>query len=169
MEPHRLPRDRSAAVTELFNVHYVRLVRTARLLVDDQETAEDVVMEAFTALFRRWTTIRDANDAYGYLRSCVVNGARSQLRRRKVVRLHEVAVEAPPAGPDVAAAGSARATAIALLRTLPLRQRQVLVLRYFLDLSEAEIADALGISPGSVKTHAARGLSALAHVLEAAR
>ena len=153
----------------MFHVHYAQLVRLARFLVDDQETAEDVVMEAFTALYRRWTTIRDANDAYGYLRSCVVNGARSQLRRRRVVRLHEVTVEAPPAGPDVAAAGSARATVIALLRTLPLRQRQVLVLRYFMDLSEAEIADALGISPGSVKTHAARGLSALAHVLEAAR
>lgn len=177
-EPHRLPRDRSAAVTELFNVHYVHLVRTARLLVDDQETAEDVVMEAFTTLYRRWAVVRDPDDAYRYLRSSVLNGSRSQLRRRRVTRLHEVSrrdrfgrqddTPQPSTEPDVAVAGTNRATVVALLQALPERQRQVLVMRYFLDESELEIASDLGITAGSVKTHASRGLAALAHQLEEA-
>ena len=86
-----------------------------------------------------------------------------------MVRLHQAVTAVPPSGlpvdPDVATAGSTRATVMALLRTLPNRQRQVLVLRYFANLSESEIADALGISPGSVKTHAARGMSAMAQAL----
>jgi len=161
--------ERAVVVTELFQARYGQLVRLSRFLVDDQESAEDVVMEAFTALYRRWRAIRDPNEAYRYVRSCVLNGSRSQLRRRRVIRLFEATADPPPPSPDVAAAGSARATVMVLLRTLPLRQRQVLVLRYFLDLSEAEIADTLRISPGSVKTHSARGIAALAHALEAAR
>ena len=73
----------------MFDLHDVRLVRTARLLVDDMATAEDVVMDAFTSLHRRWETLRDPSDAHRYLRSCVLNGARSQLRRRRVRRLHD--------------------------------------------------------------------------------
>jgi RNA polymerase sigma-70 factor (sigma-E family) len=164
-----LSADRTEAVTELFQMHYPQLVRLARFLVDDPETAEDVEMEAYAALHRRWSAIRDPHDAFRYVRSCVLNGARSQLRRRRVVRMHLAVTAVPPSGlpvdDDVATAGSTRATVMALLRTLPNRQRQVLVLRYFANLSEAEIADALGISPGSVKTHAARGMSAMATAL----
>jgi RNA polymerase sigma-70 factor (sigma-E family) len=172
--PRRLPRERSAAVTELFGAHYGHLVRTARLLVDDTETAEDVVMEAFTSLYRRWTAIRDPDDAYRYLRSSVLNGARSQLRRRRVIRLHQVDALSPepedaPTQSDVAVVGTNRATVVGLLRALPVRQRQVLVMRYFLDMSEREIADDLAISPGSVKTHASRGMAALARALEGTR
>jgi DNA-directed RNA polymerase specialized sigma24 family protein len=84
-----LPRDRASAVTALFEEHYASLVRMARLLVDDLETAEDVVMDAFTNLYRRWTAIRDPAEAHRYVRSCVLNGARSQLRRRRLRRRHE--------------------------------------------------------------------------------
>jgi DNA-directed RNA polymerase specialized sigma24 family protein len=84
-----LPRDRTSAVTTLFEVHYVSLVRMARLLVDDRETAEDVVRDAFTSLYRRWTAVRDPDEAYRYVRSCVLNGARSQLRRRRLRRRRE--------------------------------------------------------------------------------
>ena len=84
-----LPRDRTSAVTALFEEHYASLVRMARLLVDDRETAEDVVMDAFTSLYRRWTAVRDPAEADRYLRSCVLNGARSQLRRRRLRRRHE--------------------------------------------------------------------------------
>ena len=94
-----LSADRTAAVTELFQMHYPQLVRLARFLVDDAETAEDVVMDAFVALHRRWSAIRDPHDAYRYVRSCVVNGARSQLRRRRVVRLHQAVTAVPPSGP----------------------------------------------------------------------
>jgi len=163
----RLSTDRADAVTDLFDAHYRRLVRTAALLVDDRETAEDVVMDAFLGLYRRWTAIRDPDAAYGYVRSAVLNGARSQLRRRRVSRLHERAQ--PMAEPTTTEDASQRASVMQQLRALPARQRQVLVLRYYLDLSEAEIASQLRISPGSVKTHASRGLAALAKTLEGTR
>jgi RNA polymerase sigma-70 factor (sigma-E family) len=165
-----LPRDRASAVTMLFEEHYVSLVRMARLLVDDRETAEDVVMDAFTSLYRRWTAVRDPGEADRYLRSCVLNGARSQLRRRRLRRRHESGSPQQEAACDGHESNAAdRSTVTQLLGTLPYRQRQVLVLRYFVDMTEAQIAYELGVSPGSVKTHASRGLAALARALEGSR
>jgi RNA polymerase sigma-70 factor (sigma-E family) len=165
-----LPRDRTSAVTTLFEVHYVRLVRMARLLVDDRETAEDVVMDAFTSLYRRWTAVRNPDEAYRYVRSSVLNGARSQLRRRRLRRRHESGSPQQETTRDGRETNEAdRSTVTQLLATLPYRQRQVLVLRYFVDLTEAQIADELGVSAGSVKTHASRGLAALARALDGSR
>jgi RNA polymerase sigma-70 factor (sigma-E family) len=162
-----LPRDRTSAVTALFEEHYVSLVRMARLLVDDLETAEDVVMDAFTSLYQRWVAIRDPAEAHRYVRSCVLNGARSQLRRRRLRRRHESESPRLEASRESLETGEAdRSTVIQLLRTLPYRQRQVLVLRYFVDMTEVQIAYELGVSAGSVKTHASRGLAALARALE---
>jgi len=162
-----LPRDRTSAVTALFEEHYASLVRMARLLVDDRETAEDVVMDAFTSLYRRWAAVRDPDEGYRYVRSCVLNGARSQLRRRRLRRRHESRSHQQEAIRDGLETNEAdRSTLMQLLGTLPYRQRQVLVLRYFVDLTEAQIAYELGVSPGSVKTHAFRGLAALARALE---
>jgi RNA polymerase sigma-70 factor (sigma-E family) len=154
-------------VSELFGAYYPQLVRMARLLVDDNETAEDVVMDSFTSLYRRWSARGEPDEAYRYLRSCVLNGARSKLRRRRVVRLHDAQQGPAVTGPDPAGESADRVTIGPMLRALPLRQRQVLVLRFFLDLSEAQIADELGISAGTVKTHCSRGLAALAEALEA--
>ena len=108
-----------------------------------------------------------AEKAPAYLRSAVLNGARSNLRRRKVQRKHEPV----PAGPVESSEtfgmqSEQRREVLEALRSLPRRQRDVLLLRYYLDLSERETADALGITTGSVKTHAHRGLAALAHLLE---
>ena len=166
-----LPRDRASAVTALFEEHYASLVRMARLLVDDHETAEDVVMDAFTALYRRWTAVRDPAEAYRYVRSCVLNGARSQLRRRRLRRRHESRShqQENANGDGIETSEADRTTMTRLLGTLPYRQRQVLVLRYFVDMTEAQIAFELGVSPGSVKTHASRGLAALARALEGSR
>jgi RNA polymerase sigma-70 factor (sigma-E family) len=162
-----LPRDRASAVTALFEEHYASLVRMARLLVDDRETAEDVVMDAFTSLYRRWTAIRDPAEAHRYVRSCVLNGARSQLRRRRLRRRHESRSSQQEAARNGHETNEAdRSTMTQLLARLPYRQRQVLVLRYFVDMTEAQIAYELGVSPGSVKTHASRGLAALARALE---
>jgi RNA polymerase sigma-70 factor (sigma-E family) len=162
-----LPRDRSTAVTTLFEEHYANLVRMARLLVDDRETAEDVVMDAFTSLYRRWVAVRDPDEGYRYLRSCVLNGARSQLRRRRRRRSHESESPQQEMTRDGLETKEAdRSTVTQLLGTLSYRQRQVLVLRYFVDMTEAQIAYELGVSPGSVKTHASRGLAALARALE---
>jgi RNA polymerase sigma-70 factor (sigma-E family) len=165
-----LPRDRISAVTALFEEQYASLVRMARLLVDDRETAEDVVMDAFTSLYRRWTAVQDQAEAHRYLRSCVLNGARSQLRRRRLRRRHESGSAHQETTRDGIEANEAdRSTVTQLLKTLPYRQRQVLVLRYFVDLTEAQIAYELGVSPGSVKTHASRGLAALARALDGSR
>jgi RNA polymerase sigma-70 factor (sigma-E family) len=164
------PRDRTSAVTALFEEHYASLVRMARLLVDDRETAEDVVMDAFTSLYRRWTAVRDPAEANRYVRSCVLNGARSQLRRRRLRRRHERgSIQQETTRDGIETNEADRSTVTQLLRTLPYRQRQVLVLRYFVDLTEAQIAYELGVSPGSVKTHASRGLAALARALDGSR
>jgi RNA polymerase sigma factor (sigma-70 family) len=101
------------------------------------------------------------------VRSCVLNGARSQLRRRRTRRRHEIGGPQQEATRDGLETNEAdRSTVTQLLKTLPYRQRQVMVLRYFVDMTEAQIAYELGVSPGSVKTHASRGFAALARALE---
>ena len=154
------------AISGLYAAHARGLVRLAWLLLHDVGDAEEVVQDAFVALHRRWSALDAPASAPAYLRRAVVNGARSALRHRGVVARHAAALCAEAAttapGADTVAAGAAeRAAVLARLARLPQRQREVLVLRYYLDLSEHEIADALGISPGSVKTHAHRGLAAL--------
>jgi RNA polymerase sigma-70 factor (sigma-E family) len=162
-----LPDGRADAVTALFHVHWVALVRLARLLVDDRETAEDVVQDAFAQLHRRWGSLRDPDSALFYLRASVANGARNRLRNRRVARLR--IVPAPVTGPSAETTVLEREehrSVVAALATLPWRQRQVLVLRYYADLSESDIAATLGISNGAVKSHASRGLAALTRRLE---
>jgi RNA polymerase sigma-70 factor (sigma-E family) len=155
------------SVAALFDLYYVELVATARFLVDDRETAEHVVMQAFLSLHEHWSSLRNPNEAHRYLRSSVVNGSRSQLRRRLVRRRHEGPDVADQASlEDVATAGAEHTMLVEALRGLPSRQREVLVLRYYVGMQEAEVAQLLGIGTGSVKQHSSRGLAALAHVLE---
>jgi len=164
--------DRDSAVTALFTAHHRRLVVLAQMLVDDAGTAEDVVQDAFAALYRRWPFLRDKGAAIGYVQSSVVNGARSHLRRRRGVRFEPVDNAANPAAPaadEQVLQGEAQRALAAGLAALPMRQRQVVVLRYYLDQSEAEIASTLSISRGSVKKHASRALVALASLLEGQR
>lgn len=153
-------------LTQLWRDQYRSLVRLARLLVDDHETAEEVVQDAFVKVHGRLHRV-PSEKAPAYLRSAVLNGARSNLRRRKVQRKHPPAPDGPVESSEVIGLQSERRRAVLdALRSLTRRQRDVLLLRYYLDLSERETADALGITPGSVKTHAHRGLAALAHLLE---
>ncbi|MEU4352974.1 RNA polymerase sigma factor [Streptomyces virginiae] len=155
-------------VTELYHAHRLSMVRLAVLLVDDLATAEDVVQDAFTALYRRHgEQIADVDNALGYLRTSVVNTARSVLRRRRTVRswTPPPAVDEPSAEDHVVLDEAHREVLAALARLTP-RRRQVLVLRYWADLSEAEIATTLGISRGAVKSNASRGLDALERNLE---
>ena len=151
---------------DLYRQHRMRFVRLAILLVDDPATAEDVVQEAFAGMHRHWGGLRDASAALAYLRTAVVNGSRSVLRRRKTARGY-----APPHDVNARSAESlAMLTAehqavVRALSRLPDRQREVLVLRYYGGLSEAEIAEATGISRGTVKSTASRALDALQRVL----
>lgn len=157
-------------VDRLFREHYRPLVRLASILVDDVGTCEELVQDAFVAVMRRSTVWADPACAPAYLRSAVLNGARSHLRKQQVRRRWLLRAPSPghqPAADTRALLDAETDTMLAALRRLPARQREVLALRFYLELSEAEIADALGISPGSVKTHAHRGLAALAgHVGE---
>jgi RNA polymerase sigma-70 factor (sigma-E family) len=155
---------------DLYRDHRWSLVRLASLLMHDPVDAEEVVQDAFVQAHNAWDRLRDPDKALAYLRSAVLNGARSQLRHRKVVERFEAAPMRSDLSPEAAAmAGDERRRLIDALRTLSDRQRECLVLRYYLDLSEAEIASTLRISAGSVKTHAHRGLVALASLLEGSR
>jgi len=152
----------------LYRAHHRDLVRLATLLVDDQGSAEEAVQDAFVAVARRGSD--GIEDPAAYLRTAVLNNARSVLRKRRVRRRHLRSVENPAVAPgadhEVLVDEEARQV-LAALGELSERQREVLVLRYWADLSEIEIAAALGISTGSVKTHAHRGTAALARILEA--
>jgi len=150
------------AVTALYTAHWTSLVRLACLLTRDASVAEEIVQDAFVALHRRWHQLADPGAAHGYLRTSVVNGARSALRHRQVAERSRQPGPSVPAGPEERAMQSAEdARVTAALRTLPRRQQEVLVLRYYADLSEHDIATTLGVSRGAVKTHAHRGMTAL--------
>jgi RNA polymerase sigma-70 factor (sigma-E family) len=159
--------DADEAVERLYATHYRGLVRLAVLLVRDQGTAEEVVQDSFVAMHDRWRRLREPEKALAYLRQSVVNRSRSVLRHRGVQQRHaptlatEATVAADPIGERVA-----RAHVLDALQQLPRRQREVLVLRYYVDLDEATIADHLGISRGAVKSHASRGAAALRTLLE---
>jgi RNA polymerase sigma-70 factor (sigma-E family) len=155
------------AVTQIYTVHYNQLVRLAVMLVHDVQTAEEVVQDAFEAMHQAWRRLRDTEKALSYLRQATVNRARSVLRHRKVVEMHP-----PKPAPDEASAEHAalvlleRSAVTSALRTLPERQREAVVLRYYGDFSEADIAKAMGISRGAVKSHTARAMAALKSTLE---
>ncbi|WP_169735068.1 RNA polymerase sigma factor [Amycolatopsis lexingtonensis] len=166
------PAQTAAPLTleDLYRQHRMRLVRLAILLVDEPATAEDVVQEAFTGLHRNWGRLRDAAAAVGYLRTAVVNGSRSVLRRRKTAREYVPphAVNARSAE-SLAMLSSEHQAVVSALSKLPPRQREVLVLRYYGGLSEAEISEAAGISKGTVKSTASRALEALQKAMQAPR
>ncbi|MQA16729.1 MAG: SigE family RNA polymerase sigma factor [Pseudonocardiaceae bacterium] len=165
-EPSERAEAAPLTLEDLYRTHRMRLVRLAILLVDGPATAEDVVQEAFTGLHRHWSGLRDEAAALGYLRTAVVNGSRSVLRRRRTARSY-----VPPHAPHARSAESlAMLTAehqavVTALGKLPRRQREVLVLRYYGSMTESEIAEATGVSKGTVKSTASRALDALQQIM----
>lgn len=153
------PRDALAAV---FERDYERLVRAARALVDERGEAEEVVQDALARSYAKWLRSGVPASPSAYVRRAVLNRARSRLGRRIRARLipgeRADAVASPEAD---SVARSEQRRALTLLRALPVRQRECLVLRFFFDESVADTAATLGISPGSVKTHVHRGLRSL--------
>jgi len=156
--------DAALSVSDLFRDHHLELVRLAVVMVGDLATAEDVVQDCFERLQRRWHVIREPSRALAYVRSSVLNGCRSVHRRSAVARRHgpRLAQPAEATVPDAAVVSADRGQLVAALRQLPRRQREVLVLRYYADLSVAEIAETLGISPSNARACMSRGLAALA-------
>ena len=151
-------------VTELYSAHYPALVQLAAMLVRDTPTAEEVVQDAFIAMHMHhvWDRLRDTEKALAYIRRTVVNRSRMVLRHRVVMKKN-----APKPEPDMpsaehgALARLKRTAVVAALRDLPERQREAIVLRYYADLSEAEIAAAMRISRGCVKSQTSRGMATL--------
>jgi RNA polymerase sigma-70 factor (sigma-E family) len=160
-------RKREAALAELFHTHHVNLVRLAALLGAEAD-AEDVVAESFYELHRRWGRLRSPDAALPYLRAVIVNLVRMRTRHLMVTRRH---VEVGP--PDVESAETEalvrddQRAVVRALAKLPDRQREALVLRYWGNLKEAEIAEAMGISTGAVKSHVSRGMASLTKELGA--
>nr|WP_093838579.1 SigE family RNA polymerase sigma factor [Streptomyces aidingensis] len=157
-------------LTETYQEHYRSLLGLAALLLDDPASCEDVVQEAFIRVHSARRRVRSREKTLAYLRQTVVNLSRSTLRRR-ILGLKLLTKPMP----DMASAEEGayeqleRADLIQAMRGLQRRQREVLVLRYFADMSEAEVARTLGISAGSVKAYGSRGIAALRVAMEATR
>ncbi len=146
--PHpRTDGDAGQAVAALYQMHYRSLVRLAALLVSDLSTAEDIVQDSFAAVHSMWHALPDTDAALCYLRQSVVRRSRSVPR------------------PQLAGIPLPGSAVVSALRALPVRQREVLVLQYFADLPEAEIASATGMSAAAVRSHAAQAVSSLHAVL----
>jgi RNA polymerase sigma-70 factor (sigma-E family) len=155
-----------SGVEELYREHAVAMIRLALMLTGDRATAEDVVQDAFLGLYRRWPGLRRPGSALSYLRTSVVNGCRSVHRSQRIAWLRRPP-QAPPVWSAEAAAidGEDRREVLEALANLPHRQREVLALRFYLDMPDSEIAAILKISRSTVSSTVSRSLAALARQL----
>jgi RNA polymerase sigma-70 factor (sigma-E family) len=161
------PETARQQVTALYRAHALGLVRLAVLMVGDRQTAEDVVQEAFLALYRRWSTLKDPGRALTYVRSSVLNGCRMVHRANS--RHQGITLAAPDdaeSAEETALLGEASREVLTALSRLPARQREAVVLRYYLDMTEDQAAQAMRVSRGTVKSATSRGLSALGRLLK---
>jgi RNA polymerase sigma factor (sigma-70 family) len=160
--------EREAGLSRLFGLHYASMLRLATLL--DADDPENIVAEAYYQICRKWRKLRDSRSVESYLRSIVCNLTRMRIRHLQVARKHVEEQFATVASAETSALlRDDQRVLVAALQKLPPRQREALVLRHWLGLKEAEIAEAMGISCGSVKTHTARGIAALTQAMEARR
>ena len=162
-----LPPPATHVVTALYAEHALGLVRLAVLMVGDRPTAEDVVQDAFLALYRRWPTLKDPDRALAYARASVLNGCRMVHRANS--RHDGITLAAPDdteSAEETALLGEASREVLTALRRLPARQREAVVLRYYLDMTEDQAAAAMRVSRGTVKSATSRGLAALGRLLK---
>jgi RNA polymerase sigma-70 factor (sigma-E family) len=165
----RTPSGARQRVTALYRAHALGLVKLAKIMLGDQAAAEDIVQDAFLGLYRKWPSLENHDRALGYLRASVLNACRTAhrgaTRRDRALRL-------VPRSGDIASAeesaliGEANREVMAALRALPARQREAVVLRYYLDLTEDQAALAMNVSRGTVKSATSRGRAALARMLK---
>ncbi len=158
------------ALTALYTAHYRGLVRLAAHLTGDRDTAEEVVQDAYVTVLGSWRGLRDPGKGEAYLRTAVVNASRSRLRRRQVAARHRPEPLRDMASAEVGALEHVqRDLVLTALQSLPRRQREAVVLRYYADLTEAQTADAMGCGVGSVKSYTSRAMKALRPLLEESR
>ena len=159
--------DADHALTAMYGDHYRCLVRLAWLLVQDVTTAEDVVQDSFVAMHAAWRRLRDSYRALAYLRRSVVDRSRSVRRHRALVgRSASQPGSGMPSAELSALPSLEDAALVRTLRSLPAQQREALALKYYGNLSEAQVASAMGVSQGAVKHHMARAVAALRVVVE---
>jgi RNA polymerase sigma-70 factor (sigma-E family) len=154
-------------VTALYQAHALGLVRLAVLMIGDQPTAEDVVQDAFLGLYRRWPALKDPDRALAYARSSVLNGCRMVHRAKS--RHDTLTLSAPDdieSAEATALLGEENREVLAALRLLPARQREAVALRYYLDMTEDQAAQAMRVSKGTIKSATSRGLAALGRLLK---
>jgi len=163
------PPDAEQGVSVLYQRHALGLVKLAKVMLGDQAQAEDIVHDAFLGLHRRWASLHDHDRAIGYLRASVLNGCRSAHRGRLsfdralvFFRRQDDMVSAE----ESALIGEANREVIAAVHSLPARQREAVLLRHYLGLSEAETAAAMGVASGTVKSATSRGLASLSKKLK---
>ncbi len=165
--PVRPAAEAELAIIAIYDSEYWSLVRMSAMLLGDVGSAEEVVQDSFIAVHAAWRRLRDVDRAVHYLRRSVLNRSRSVLRHRAVVDRHM-----PTQEPDMPSAEHAamtqleRSAVISALRALPARQREALVLKFYLDLPEDQVAAAMNISAGAVKSHTSRAKAALRAILE---
>ena len=169
--PEAGPGVAAAAVGALYQSSALGLIRMAYVMLGDLPSAEDVVQEAFCGLYRRWDDLASTDGTLYYVRTSVLNGCRSALRRRAVRRgfaQHRTLADEPPAASaeTVALGGEERQEVIRALVRLPDRQREVLILRFYAELPDEQIARVMGIRPGTVRSTAFRALDALGRTLK---
>jgi RNA polymerase sigma-70 factor (sigma-E family) len=163
--PAASPEDAERQVTALYEAHALSLARLALLMLDDAGAAQDVVQEAFLGLYRRWDKLADHGAAPAYLRTSVLNGCRTVLRRQ--ARVPWLAAEEPlPSAEATLLRGEEQRAVLEAVRRLPARQREAVVLRYYLDMTEAQAAQAMGVSRGTVKSATSRALAAVGRMLK---
>ena len=154
--PAPVPDAQVGSLAELYRDSYGDMVRLAYLLTDSNALAEELVQDAFVKVHGRWDSLEAPR---AYLRTTVVNGCRSHLRRRRLERTHLTSRPRDAVAPQADEMWDA-------LAALPPRQRAALVLKFYADMSEVDIASALGCRPGTVKSLTSRALDALRKVIE---
>jgi RNA polymerase sigma factor (sigma-70 family) len=152
------------AIEALFRQHRLPLVRLAILLTSDREATEDLVQDAFISLAPKLSSLSNQESAASYLRVATVNKCRCHLRRRMLARRHPSLLDLDLSGDavvDSVIASEEHREILRLVATLSRRQREVIVLHYWSGLTEAQLAETLGVSAGTVKTTASRALANL--------
>ena len=173
MHPHSTERERErrdepdagAVLTDLYRLHALALIRLAYVMLGDRQAAEDVVQDAFAGLYRRWGQLADQAKAVPYLRASVLNGCRSAIRRQRPVMELVDADSADMSAEAAMLAGEQQQVLMHAIRRLPQRQRETLVLRFYLDEPDAEIARLMGIRESTVRSTTHRALAALGRLL----
>ena len=159
------PVTADSQVTSLYQAHALSLARLALLMLGDADAAQDVVQDAFLGLYRRWDKLANAEAAPAYLRSSVLNGCRTVLKRRSRPVIHAPGDLLESAEAAVLHSEEQRAV-LAAIRRLPARQREALVLRYYLEMTEEQAAQAMGVTRGTVKSATSRATAAVGRMLK---